>query len=92
VIIRGQASIGEHLTLILHLPTFFFPLLVVGEMRWMKDIGVSDCKIPDIKEAGIQFMQIDNLDSEKLNRFFESREEREMMDINYKSAGAVVCL
>lgn len=53
-IIRGEANIGESFTLILHLPSFLFPLLIVGEMRWIKDISASGCRIPNIKEVGIK--------------------------------------
>ena len=76
VIIRGEDDIGQHVTLILHLPSLFFPLLVVGEIRWMQDISASDCRIPNIKEAGIKFVKIEEPDLGKMREFFASREKR----------------
>lgn len=68
VVIHGDINPGEYITLILKLPFNFFPILINGEVRWVKDSHPKN-GISDVKEAGIKFVEIDEIGKSKIERF-----------------------
>ncbi|MFH0826970.1 MAG: PilZ domain-containing protein [Candidatus Omnitrophota bacterium] len=72
VVARGDISPGEYLTLILKLPFTFFPILINGEIRWVKDLN-SNNGISNIKEAGIKFLEMHATGQFKIERFLAKK-------------------
>ncbi|KPK98146.1 MAG: hypothetical protein AMJ95_05350 [Omnitrophica WOR_2 bacterium SM23_72] len=72
VAVRGDIKRGEYCTLILQMPFTLFPILINGEVKWVKGSD-SDNGISDIKEVGINFVEMDETGKSKIERFIAKK-------------------
>lgn len=57
-----EFKVGERVTLVLEIPHYFLPLLVYGEIKWMREAE-------GYLEAGVKFAAMSPADLRKLDEF-----------------------
>lgn len=61
---------GEHIILVLHIPGYYFPVLLCGEVVWLKRENKERKESQHlILAAGIKFFKIDKSDQNRIRNF-----------------------
>jgi len=71
-IVGEDVKIGQNITVALELPVNFLPILIDGEVVWVKKIDEYEADIPATAEVGIRFVKLDLPgDEEKLKNYLK---------------------
>lgn len=67
----GEIRVGEHIAMALELPDYFMPLLVYGEVKWVKTRDGANNKIESVTEAGVSFTRMEFSDAKRLHNYLQ---------------------
>lgn len=77
IILSKNVESGNTITLALELPTSFIPVLIHGEVVWAQAVIVWSDHCHSFTEAGIKFVDMQNMDAEKMQSFLEQKTQEQ---------------
>jgi len=71
-------GIGERLTMALEIPIYFLPLLLYGEIAWIKNAAETRNNL----ESGVKFFKMEPIDNKRLKKYLSSKREEYTVPTN----------
>ncbi len=69
LIISDEVKIGERVALVLEIPIYFIPILIYGEVIWVRDSSILRHKTKNRLEMGVKFLKVDEFDRKRIIGF-----------------------
>ena len=84
LIVAEDVGSGDPLSMSLEIPTAFIPALVYGKVIWAQGMVIWGERFHSFTEAGVQFLDMNAQDTEKLGQFIESRLQKQILQRSEK--------
>jgi len=69
LITSNEVKMGERVALVLEIPIYFIPVLIYGEVIWVRDSSILRHKTENNLELGVKFLKIDEFDRKRIVNF-----------------------